>query len=645
MCRDEGFRRSKWQLQRVFAPSIPRRILAGLLSIYLLTYAATAVVVYTGARVSMLESDAAALNRLADLKYEQLAELLTSLGRDLTAWSELEVMTDLVSGDIDKRVALTLEALRRLYGLPGHVYAFDAAGHLLASSRPAEKAPLALSIPPLWQNPAAGLTFVDEDKDPVSGERVAVLSIPVFAPFDHNYRIGALAFTEPWPAIDKLIATPDSEAVLLADRGEVRLLAADPADSRDHLPLGTAQLYGGGKSDKFVIGRSTPREGLVQSWRLVLLQSAAIGAWPLHRVAIELLLLGLCLSVPIVLFGRWLSHRLTAPIADLTRVVGAIADTDRLDARVPVNSTDELGSLAQSFNRMTDNLERTTNERETFVRELAALNQTLEAKIAERTAELEAAMQAQRRLIGDISHEIKSPLARLSMALGLAERSSGPDRPRQFKRIEREIENISALASELLTLARLDETAARPPVAPVALHRLVKQIIDDAVYEKPGRSADVEFHGRAIAVRGNAELLRRAIENVVRNALFYTTAGTPVTVSLSRKEAGLASLEVADRGPGVPDAALEHLFEPFYRVDAARARETGGAGVGLAICFRVIDLHGGRVRARNADPHGLVVTIELPAEPVTPGTRAETKGKRGKARLEKSVSGQLRSQT
>ncbi|HVB79420.1 MAG TPA: ATP-binding protein [Candidatus Binataceae bacterium] len=604
---------------KIFAPSIPRRILAALLTIYLLTYSTTAIVVYSGVRESILESDAAALNRLADLKYQQLADLIGALARDLTAWSELEVMNDLASGDVDKRVTLTLEALNRLYGLPGNIYAFDASGKLLASSRDAQKSPLELTIPTAWQDLRAMPAFVDQYKDPVTGDKVVVLSIPVFASFDHSYRIGTLALTYPWSSIDNLLVTADNESALLEDKSGIRLLSADPADLTEQLPLSWAELFAQGKDDAFVIGRSAPREGLIQNWRFIMLHSSGAATRPLRWIAFELLLLGLSLGVPIVLFGRWLSHRLTAPIADLTRVVSEIADTDKLDARVPVTSSDELGSLARSFNRMTDNLERTTQERERFVGELAALNQTLEARIAERTAELEAAMRAQRRLIGDISHEIKSPLARLSMALGLASRSADPDRPRQFARIEREIENISALASELLTLARLDGTAAPPEFAPVPLHRLIKQVIEDAVYEAPPRARDIAFRSTAITVPGNADLLKRAIENVMRNAIFYTSEGTPITVSLSRKGSNVVSAEVADCGPGVPEAALKHLFEPFYRVDTARARQTGGAGVGLAICQRVVQLHGGAVHARNNDPHGLIVTIDLPIGASSPG--------------------------
>jgi signal transduction histidine kinase len=612
----------------LFARSIPRRILAALLSIYLVTYLTTAIVVYSGVRESLLQSDAAALNHLADLKSEQLSDLVGALARDLRAWSELEVMNDLVSGDIDKRVTLTLEALKRLYGLDGDIYAFDIGGQLLASTRSSQATARDFHLPSQWQSQGGTVALVDKDEDPIAGSEVLLFSVPVFASFDHSYRVGTLVLTHPWSSIEKLLVTPDNETALIEKSADIRILAANPANLADRIPLTGAQLFAGGTSGELVIGRSAPRDGLLQNWRLVMLHGSGIATRPLHWVAVELLLLGLVLSVPIVLLGRWLSHRLMAPIADLTRVASEIADTDKLDARVPITSSDELGSLARSFNRMTDSLERTTREREEFVGELAALNQTLEAKIAARTEELEVAIRAQRRLIGDISHEIKSPLARLSMALGLASRSAEADRPRQFGRIEREIENISALASELLTLARLDETAAPPKFASVAVDQLIKQIVEDALFEVPERSHDMSFHGTSATLNGNADLLKRAIENVVRKAIFYTAEKTPIAIALSLSAPNIVSIEVADHGPGVPQAALEHLFEPFYRVDSARARQTGGAGVGLAICQRVVQLHGGTVRARNNDPHGLVVTIDLPMPAAAPpvGNKTTTQG-------------------
>jgi signal transduction histidine kinase len=595
--------------------SILRRILAALLSIYAATYFATAIVVYSGVRASLLESHAGALNQFADLKYDQLANAIGALATDLAAWSELDVMNDLVSGDIDKRVAQTLEALKQSYELPGDIYAFDAKGKLIASSRRAPVYESSGELPRQWQDQNKSLVFVDKDTDPVTGGAVVALVSPVFGNFDHRYRVGTLVMTYPWTAVEKMLSSLENGTILLERRaGSLRVLAANPpelaaqarsAEATDGHPITSAD---------FVLGRSLRKKGLTGDWQVLAMQPIDVALRPLRWVALDLGLLGGFLAVPIVLLGRWLSQRLTAPIADLTRVVRAIAETDKLDSRVPITSADELGSLAQSFNTMTENLERTTQEREQFVRELATLNQSLETKITARTAELQAAMTAQQRLLGDISHEIKSPLARLSMALGLARRSSAFDAGRQFDRAEHEIENISALTSELLTLARLGSVATPLAFEKIDLGALVDQIVSDAIYEQPTRRSDIALSkpDRQIFVSGNADMLRRAVENVVRNALFYTKVGTTVEIAVIEKTSEMATIEVRDQGPGVPAAALPHLFEPFYRVDDARARETGGSGIGLAICQRVVQLHRGSVGARSNAPSGLIVEIDFP---------------------------------
>ncbi len=232
-------------------------------------------------------------------------------------------------------------------------------------------------------------------------------------------------------------------------------------------------------------------------------------------------------------------------------------------------------------------------------------------QMAERLAEL---IQSQRRLIGDISHEIKSPLARLSVALGLARRNAEAYAPRHFERMQREIEGISMLATELLTLARLQQGGAEPRMEEVDLTGLVEGVIADVTYEAQARAADIVFKrpDGPLRVEGNETLLRRAVENVLRNAIFYTAEGIAVDVTLSRIGGNGAVLEIRDHGPGVPAAALPHLFEAFYRVDEARTRKTGGSGIGLAICRQAIELHGGFVRAWNAAPNGLTIEIRLP---------------------------------
>jgi signal transduction histidine kinase len=591
--------------------SIPRRILASLVAIYIATYLATALVVYSGVRSSILESNRNALHQLAELKYERLVNVMETLATNVTAWSQLEVMNDLVSGDIDKRVARTLDDLKQLYGLTGNLYAFDKTGNLIATTRVIHASDPTGHLPPEWKlAQESGLVLRGKHTDPFADRQIVAFEVPVYGSFDKTFRIGTLVLTYPWATVEKLLFSTETGTILVEAGEPIHVLAADPVGISSRVEFDPQKP----PDNALIIGRSTPKTGILGTWQVDSLQETRVVTHSLRHVVAELAILGAALGIPILVLGRWLSNRLTAPVMELTRVVREIADTDKLDARVPVSSDDELGTLARSFNRMTESLERATIEREQFVRDLEMLNQTLEGKVVARTSELEAAIMAQQRLIGDISHEIKSPLARLGVALGLARLTSKNVAPKHFDRMEQEIDAVSALASELLTLARLDGASAAVEFAEVDLCELVAQIVADAVYEAPLRTNDVALlePDDPIVVVGNEDLLRRAIENVVRNALFYTAPNTPVTIAIALNNSGRVSIEIGDQGPGVPETALAHLFEPFYRVDEARARKTGGSGVGLTICQRVVALHGGSVQARNNRPHGLIVEIEIP---------------------------------
>jgi two-component system sensor histidine kinase CpxA len=240
--------------------------------------------------------------------------------------------------------------------------------------------------------------------------------------------------------------------------------------------------------------------------------------------------------------------------------------------------------------------------------ETLALGEEMD-RMAER---IQALLEAQKRLLRDVSHELRSPLARLGTALELVRRRSPPDVEPAFDRIERETERLNVMIGELLTLSRLEAEQGLEQSERVDFAALVEQIVDDAAFEAEQYGAHVEMsqHGSAV-VLGNAELLSRAVENVVRNAIRFTEPGSTVRVDLENP-AGFAELRVRDHGPGVPAQALVDIFKPFYRVGDDRARGTGGSGIGLAITHRAVLLHGGTVVAKNAEGGGLVVTVRLP---------------------------------
>src|SRR5882672_11846580 len=223
--------------------------------------------------------------------------------------------------------------------------------------------------------------------------------------------------------------------------------------------------------------------------------------------------------------------------------------------------------------------------------------------------QLQKLVTAQRRLLHDVSHELRSPLARLQAAIGLARQEPAKVEP-SLERIEREASRLDQMVGEVLALARLEGGTATRPKERVDLAYLAANIAEDARFEAQAAGRALRFHAEGDApVIGDADLLHRAVENVVRNAVKFTREGTTVEVNVHTTKSS-AVLTVADHGPGITPSELEKVFDPFYRGDAGQG--TAGFGLGLAIAQRAVDAHGGAIRAANVAGGGLQIEIELP---------------------------------
>jgi two-component system, OmpR family, sensor histidine kinase CpxA len=277
-----------------------------------------------------------------------------------------------------------------------------------------------------------------------------------------------------------------------------------------------------------------------------------------------------------------LTRYLTGPVLRLRAAARQLAGGD-LTARASDHRPrrDEIGELVRDFNFM--------------------------------AGRVEALVTSQRQLISDISHELRSPLARVNATLGLARQRLGQNV--LFDRLERDTERLNEMIDRLLTLARLDMTTTAPEMRPTDLKALVLDIVTDAQWEARERDCRVDLvSDGGCEVQANPDLLRSAAENVIRNAVRYTAAGTAVEVRLECHQGDTgdaAIIRVSDRGPGVPAAELPNIFRPFYRVADARDRQSGGVGLGLAIAERVTRVHGGSIRADNRKGGGLEVVLTL----------------------------------
>lgn len=247
----------------------------------------------------------------------------------------------------------------------------------------------------------------------------------------------------------------------------------------------------------------------------------------------------------------------------------------------------------------------------------------LAADFDDMAARIQDLLTAQRRLIGDISHELGSPLTRVNVALGLAFRKAGEEVRPELDRIQREAQRLNEMIRQLLLISELENGAPSEPSEPVDLPALVREVAADAEFEASSRrcrvlvtDATATAGTTAYTVLGVAHLLRSAVENVVRNAIRYTATDSEVHIEIKTRPGqtpgeNRSIIRVRDHGPGVPENVLHELFRPFYRVSEARDRQSGGTGLGLAIASQAVELHGGTVRASNHPEGGLVVEIEL----------------------------------
>jgi len=368
---------------------------------------------------------------------------------------------------------------------------------------------------------------------------------------------------------------------------QIFLVARNGSDLLEReVPKAVARLANKLRSQRRKSIINTPK-GHLAAYRIYRPNEGAISAvfvFPAQRDVILTALGGnpwLRISLAVVISGivcLFLSRLMTSRLKELQFASRRLANGD-LEARLQVRERggDETDELARDFNSMAQ--------------------------------QIQARNQAQKRLLADVSHELRSPLARLRVALALAQEK--PANATQYmQRIERETERLEELIGQLLA----SQAQAIVLDTHIDLVPLLTQLCADANFEGQGAGKTFRFQsdtGQAI-VDSAGDLLRKSFENILRNALQHTAANSEVAVTLASRE-GLYEVAIEDRGPGVPDADLDNIFGEFFRVDTARSRDVGGHGLGLAIARRAIRQHGGEVRALNTGT-GLCITVSLPAQ-------------------------------
>ncbi|WP_051669993.1 sensor histidine kinase [Bryobacter aggregatus] len=288
------------------------------------------------------------------------------------------------------------------------------------------------------------------------------------------------------------------------------------------------------------------------------------------------ILIGLAAVIVSVLCWVPLVRGLTRSIHQMTSATARIAEGD-FDAQVSVKRHDELGLLGASINRM--------------------------------AARLGAFTHGQKRFLGDVAHELRSPLGRMQLALGILDRKVDESGEAYVKDLAEDVRIMSGLTDGLLEFAKAEMRPETIALGPVNVADVVWRAV--RAEQRPGIAMEVKVDP-LLMVKGETEYLFRALANVIRNAVRYAGPEGPIAVGANSAR-GEVSVVVTDAGPGVPDESVDRIFEPFFRIDDARDRESGGAGLGLAIVKSCVEACGGRVSCRNRKPRGLEVSLVFEA--------------------------------
>jgi two-component system sensor histidine kinase CpxA len=377
-----------------------------------------------------------------------------------------------------------------------------------------------------------------------------------------TYRRGGVAALASY--LESLDRTWVGATHYLVDRNDRDVVSGDDRSPLVHARRGP--LGGPPESD----GRLVIVEGTENAqYRLLILAPPPFNVWSFVPYY------GLILAA-VALVCWLLALTIVRPIRQLAGAVDRFGTGD-LAIRIPAPRRDEVGDLARAFNRM-----------------------------AER---IETLMTAERRLLQDISHELRSPLTRLHLAVELARTAA--DREQALARIQKEIDRLTTLVETLIEMTRAEGDPATRKSQPVEVAALVQEVVQSCSLEAQARHCHIVMSGDSSGtVSGDQELLRRAIENILRNAIRYAPEDSDIEVLVDDRNV-LTHISVRDGGPGVPEDALPRLAQPFFRADDSRDSATGGVGLGLAIAQRAIHLHHGTLSAENAHP-GLRVTLTLP---------------------------------
>ena len=640
--------------------TLSKQLLIPLVSSFILIVSIITILVFIDMSESLEQSINKRLLTTAQIQKSQIETLFSYRALNIAAWVKLEVMDDIITGDIDGRINRSLQELKKSYQLRGDIFIVDIDNNLVAASNPDFL--LRDITPNIWQYKGSNselLHFKGKHINPYTGEYSVAFTHVITMSFNKKKILGTAVVTIPWNVIESIIIPPSSHGILLANDGS-QLLGNMVSDNKEVQPylisdfIDTSEVTINNQDYLMGLSHLDSVQNMPLDWLIVSLEHKKEALIPVRTLGRNIVFIAVLLTLLIILMIILLTRRAVKPIQQLTNTVLEIAESSDLSKRVSVKSNNEIGILAHSFNRMTDKLEQTMFEKDGYANRLAKLNESLEQQVSERTTAYRAAnaelqvtinqlQQAQSQLVqsekmaslgqlvAGIAHEINNPLGSINANIpimaeyttelfdlinSIEDKSSiaatlsdidydfiQEDTPQLLASMKNAATRMKDIVLSLRNFSRLDQAE----VQDIRLEDAIDNTLALLAHRfKNYISIHKEYHLNK-NVPCYAGLINQVFMNLLSNAEQAINGSGTITVKTWHDD-NKAYVSIQDSGMGMDPTTMIKIFDPFFTTKPVGE----GTGMGLSISYGIIEKHHGSITVESTPGKGTIFTLCLP---------------------------------